>query len=346
QDVEELICWHENFDSREYTRSSQRHAATLEHGQREIRSIVGSVLLTQLRSNYHNHLAQQVQGEQYLFALVLHAIRTRIQGSDRGFHRPGGGTGKSWLAGFGGGPAACSACGGAADPGCPMCDGTGVSLSELGLIDDDDDKKGKTKSKKKRERKARAKAKKSQDEGGGDGGGGSGERPETVAEAGVGVEGGMGTGADDDGKCHRHGTGANASGNANANANASANTNATAYAKANANANANAIASGEAGAAAAAAAAAARQRAGSSGIESAGSLLSMLDESNGRGGDGGHADDDDEGIDEDLIREMERLRNLKANTGVQRTRAALRSNLQKNFDQLLVSSTTKEAGGK
>lgn len=58
QDVEELICWHEDFDSREYTRSSQRHAATLEHGQREIRSIVGSVLLTQLRTNYHNHLAQ------------------------------------------------------------------------------------------------------------------------------------------------------------------------------------------------------------------------------------------------------------------------------------------------
>lgn len=58
QDVEELICWHEDFDSREYTRNSQRHAATLEHGQREIRSIVGSVLLTQLRANYHNHLAQ------------------------------------------------------------------------------------------------------------------------------------------------------------------------------------------------------------------------------------------------------------------------------------------------
>ena len=58
QEVEDLICWHENFDSREYTRSSQRHAATLEHGQREIRSIVGSVLLAQLRTNYHNHLAQ------------------------------------------------------------------------------------------------------------------------------------------------------------------------------------------------------------------------------------------------------------------------------------------------
>ncbi|CAN0555459.1 unnamed protein product [Ectocarpus sp. 12 AP-2014] len=58
EDVEELICWHEDFDSREYTRSSQRHAATLEHGQREIRSIVGSVLLSQLRTTYHNHLAQ------------------------------------------------------------------------------------------------------------------------------------------------------------------------------------------------------------------------------------------------------------------------------------------------
>ena len=67
QDVEELICWHENFDSREYTRSSQRHAATLEHGQREIRSIVGSVLLAQLRTNYHNHLAQVKQLLRMLF---------------------------------------------------------------------------------------------------------------------------------------------------------------------------------------------------------------------------------------------------------------------------------------
>lgn len=58
QDVEELIVWHENFDSRDYTKSSQRHAATLKHGQKEIKSIVGSVLLSQLRTNYQNHLAQ------------------------------------------------------------------------------------------------------------------------------------------------------------------------------------------------------------------------------------------------------------------------------------------------
>lgn len=69
QEVEELICWHEDFDSREYTRNSQRHAATLEHGQREIRSIVGSVLLAQLRTNYHNHLAQvkHAAGERHDF---------------------------------------------------------------------------------------------------------------------------------------------------------------------------------------------------------------------------------------------------------------------------------------
>ena len=53
------------------------------------------------------------------------------------------------------------------------------------------------------------------------------------------------------------------------------------------------------------AAAAAHQRAGSSGIESAGSLLSMLDDANGMpGGYGGDDDggDGDEGIDEEITR--------------------------------------------
>lgn len=62
-DVEDLITWHEDFDSQEYTSSGQRHAATLEHGQREIRSIIGSLLLSQLKSCWHNHTAQ-VQAEQ------------------------------------------------------------------------------------------------------------------------------------------------------------------------------------------------------------------------------------------------------------------------------------------
>jgi hypothetical protein len=62
-DVEELISWHEDFDSQEYAASGQRHAATLEHGQREIRSLVGALLLAQLRSCWHAHTAQ-VQAEQ------------------------------------------------------------------------------------------------------------------------------------------------------------------------------------------------------------------------------------------------------------------------------------------
>jgi hypothetical protein len=79
--VEELIFWHEDFDGRDYAQSSQRHAATLEHGQREIRSIVGRVLLNQLRMTWHNHLAN-VQGEQFLLSLVLHALRARIHAVD------------------------------------------------------------------------------------------------------------------------------------------------------------------------------------------------------------------------------------------------------------------------
>ena len=62
-EVEDLINWHEDFDSQEYTSSGQRHAATLEHGQREVRSIIGSLLLSQLKSCWHNHTAQ-VQAEQ------------------------------------------------------------------------------------------------------------------------------------------------------------------------------------------------------------------------------------------------------------------------------------------
>lgn len=269
-----------------------------------------------------------------------------MPGCDRGgSSAAGGAAGKTWLSGFGRGPAACSACGGAADPGCPSCDGTGVCLSELGFVDDDD-KKAKTKSKKKRERKARAKAaKKCQDEHGGVGLG-----PEITAEAvaGVGAAGG---------KCNGHGGIANAIANANANdrADHEVHGRGSSFRQGKIpdqqllkpkSADPAPSRSREGGATTAAAAAVARQRAGSSGIESAGSLLSMLDDSNGRVGSGGHADDGDEGIDEDLMREMERLRNQKASMGVQRTRAALRFNLQKNFDQLLVSSTTRQAEGK
>lgn len=68
----------------------------------------------------------QVQAEQYLFALVLHAIRTRLEGSGRGLRNGrgagagagAGGSGSAWGSGFGGGgPSACPRCGGGEDPG-------------------------------------------------------------------------------------------------------------------------------------------------------------------------------------------------------------------------------------
>ncbi|KAG5177470.1 hypothetical protein JKP88DRAFT_347013 [Tribonema minus] len=82
EDVEELICWHEDFDSQqEYASSGQRHAATLEHGQRELRSIVGSMLLSQLRAAWTAHNAR-AQAEQYLFGLAVDAIRTALRSAE------------------------------------------------------------------------------------------------------------------------------------------------------------------------------------------------------------------------------------------------------------------------
>ncbi|CAN0072316.1 unnamed protein product, partial [Laminaria digitata] len=79
-DVEDLIYFHEDFSSQDFDSScsgQQRHAATLEHGQREVRSILGALLLNQLRSVWHAQTAQ-VQGEQYLFCLVVDAVRTAL----------------------------------------------------------------------------------------------------------------------------------------------------------------------------------------------------------------------------------------------------------------------------
>lgn len=56
----------QEFSAQELDNSSsgqQRHAATLEQGQREVRSVLGAVLLGQLRSVWHAQTAQ-VQGEQ------------------------------------------------------------------------------------------------------------------------------------------------------------------------------------------------------------------------------------------------------------------------------------------
>eukprot|EP00903_Cladosiphon_okamuranus_P019575 g18003.t1 len=342
EDVEELISWHEDFDSREYTRSSQRHAATLEHGQREIRSIVGSVLLSQLRTNYHNHLAQ-VQGEQFLFALVLQAIRTRIEGGTGEGGNPGGKK-AAWLAGFGDRRTSVS---------CDGCDGTGLSLSELGL-GEDGDKKAKTKSKKKRERKARAKAaKKSQDED--DEAAAADKAAADKAAKAAAKEANKAAARDKDKDKHKQCNGHHgANGHAGEETevqqqephNPSSGNGGSGKPQQRPKTSAKAAAKA-ATKAATAANKAARQRAGSSGIESAGSLLSMLDDANGMpGGYGGEDDgeDGDAGIDEEIVREMERLKIQKAQTDVQRTRAALRSNLQKNFNQLLVSSTACKGG--
>lgn len=78
-----LICllgpslFAQDFDSQEYATSGQRHAATLEHGQREVRAIIGSVLLSQLRAAWHQQTAH-AQSEHYLFALAMQAIRTQL----------------------------------------------------------------------------------------------------------------------------------------------------------------------------------------------------------------------------------------------------------------------------
>lgn len=346
-----MIFWHEDFDSREYTRNSQRHAATLEHGQREIRSIVGSVLLSQLRTNYQNHLAR-VQGEQYLFALVLHAIRTRIDGPRQGLRNGAmGAAGGAWGSSPDrGGPSACCGCGGAADPGCAKCGGTGLSLSDLGLDSGNGSKKAKSKSKKKRERKARAKAAK-----------------KSLESNATGVTASS-TGMKATAECNGHGGSANGSSPSTrsetphpqpkpkANVQRSKSTSGDPQSSSpfsnlrpsrvgSSSGRSRGTAAGESSmrtkAQDAMTLSAARPRAGSIGMESAGSLLSML----GRCGGPGEGDDlaegydGDEGIDEDLVKEMERLRLQKAQTDVQRSRAALRSSLRKNFDQLLVSST-------
>lgn len=318
-----------------------------------------------------NLLNPQVQAEQYLFALVLHAIRTRIEGSGRGLLCNGAGangSGSAWGSAVGrGGPTACSRCGGAADPACQICHGTGVSLAELGFDVDNGDKKAKTKSKKKRERKARAKAaKKSQGRENGAAGAGEGIGSNNGGSAGCNGRGdeGRGEGAKSGGAARNH---------------VARHTNTTSGFKAltlqqqkrpktkAGNSTVGVTGEGDggssteagrprgssghkggqgAGGVGATGTSAARARAGSSGMDSAGSLLSMLAGGDGCGGGMDEDEDDsgDEGIDEDLIREMERLRILKAQSDVQRTRAALRSNLQRNFDQLLVSSVKDAAG--
>mmetsp|Transcript_23240 Transcript_23240/g.72584 ORF Transcript_23240/g.72584 Transcript_23240/m.72584 type:complete len:670 (-) Transcript_23240:1987-3996(-) len=75
--VEELIYWYEDMSSQEFDTGGQRHAATLEHAQREVRSIVGAALLQQLRLAWQSHMAR-VQSEQFLFYLCVDAVRTDL----------------------------------------------------------------------------------------------------------------------------------------------------------------------------------------------------------------------------------------------------------------------------
>ncbi|CAM9573657.1 unnamed protein product [Pylaiella littoralis] len=80
-DVEDLIFFHEEFTSEDLDSScsgqQQRHASTLDQGQREVRSVLGALILSQLRSVWHAQTAQ-VQAEQYLFCLVVDAVRTMV----------------------------------------------------------------------------------------------------------------------------------------------------------------------------------------------------------------------------------------------------------------------------
>ncbi len=146
-DVEDLISWHEDFDSQEYASSGQRHAATLEHGQREIRSIIGSLLLSQLKAAWHSQSAH-VQAEQYLFSLVVHAIRTQL--ASNGFHEWANegavGVDGAIVNGAGGVIGAVSA----------------AELAATRLLEEEEDEAAarKSKSKKKKEKRAKAKARK------------------------------------------------------------------------------------------------------------------------------------------------------------------------------------------
>lgn len=303
---------------------------------------------------------------------MLQAIRTRIEGCAADGCGGGGGGGKknkkaAWLAGFGDRrpSASCPGCAGAADPGCPICGGTGVSLSELGF-EDDDDKKAKTKSKKKRERKARAKAaKKSQEEEEESAAKVKAAEPKAAELKAAELKAGQAKGKAKRGKegCNNgatsNGNGVNGNHHQGENGHGDAKDQGRGGHHLNGlNSNSTNNRHGKTTAQrpkthAKTAAVAARKRAGSIGIEmSAGSLLSMLDNANGDmkpgggGGGGGGYDDDldgddyfgDDGIDEEIIKEMERLK--VAQTDVQRSRAALRSNLQKNFDQLLLVSSS------
>ncbi|CAN0431770.1 unnamed protein product, partial [Ectocarpus sp. 8 AP-2014] len=71
--VQEFSASSQELDSS----GSQRHASTLDQGQREVRSILGGLVLSQLRSVWHTQTAQ-VQAEQYLFCLVVDAVRTTL----------------------------------------------------------------------------------------------------------------------------------------------------------------------------------------------------------------------------------------------------------------------------
>lgn len=233
-------------------------------------------------------------------------------------------------------------------------------MSELGLDNDDADKKGKTKSKKKRERKARAKAaKKSREDNGGDASGAS----SAVCNGHSGADGSSASRAvtRSNGGRSPSNEAPHSQRNLKAIAQRQKGSRSGDYhsssptvvrgssvgAHASRSRGSTGAGIGANKAQGGAVTSAARERAGSSGMETIGSLLSMLGGGSGTGECGQQEDEDgDDGIDRDLFEEMERLRLQKPQTDVQRSRAALRSNLQKNFDQLLVSSTSngREAG--
>jgi len=75
--VEEMIYWYEDAAAQDCAFGGQRHAATLENAQCEVRSIVGAVLLQQLRHAWQTHMGR-VQSEQFLFYLCIDAVRADL----------------------------------------------------------------------------------------------------------------------------------------------------------------------------------------------------------------------------------------------------------------------------
>lgn len=80
-DVPSLITWALQFNhdenSPEVGPDRQRHAKTMEQAQREVRAIVGVLLLSRTKSISYSYLAQK-QAAELLFGLCVNSLRSRL----------------------------------------------------------------------------------------------------------------------------------------------------------------------------------------------------------------------------------------------------------------------------